>query len=126
VKPARKTPAAVLVAVVVLSNTLGNFFMSRGLRHHGAALKGWENIEALLNPWVGLGIALLLLWLISRLWFFKLADLTYVVPATSVGYILNALLGQTLLSEQVSPKRWLGTLLIVAGAAVVGRTEMRQ
>lgn len=125
-KATRRTPAAVLVAVVVLSNTLGNFFMSRGLRHRGAALSGWENVQALLNPWVGLGIALLMLWMISRLWFLKLADLTYVLPATSVGYILNAVLGHTLLAEQVSPKRWLGTLLIVAGAAVVGRTEMRQ
>ncbi len=115
-----------LVGVVVLSNALGNFFMSRGLRNHGSTLTGMENLEALLNPWVALGIALLILWVISRIWFLKLADLTYVVPATSVGYILNAVLGHTLLAEQVSPKRWLGTLLIVAGAAIVGRTEMRQ
>ena len=125
-KPVRRTPAVVLVGVVVLSNALGNFFMSRGLRHHGATLTGIENLEALMNPWVALGIALLILWVISRIWFLKLADLTYVVPATSVGYILNAILGHTLLAEQVSPKRWLGTLLIVAGAAMVGRTEMRQ
>lgn len=124
--PYRRTPAVVLVGVVVLSNALGNFFMSRGLRNHGSTLTGMENLEALLNPWVALGIALLILWVISRIWFLKLADLTYVVPATSVGYILNAVLGHTLLAEQVSPKRWLGTLLIVAGAAIVGRTEMRQ
>ncbi len=100
--------------------------MSRGLKQRAIALTGLEYIRVLFDPWVALGITLLIVWMLSRLMFLRVADLTYVLPATSIGYVLNAVLGHTLLAEQVSPKRWMGTLLIVAGAAVVGRTEMRQ
>jgi len=38
------------------------------------------------------------------------ADLSYVLPVTSVGYVLAALAGRLFLSEQVSPARWAGDL----------------
>jgi drug/metabolite transporter (DMT)-like permease len=37
--------------------------------------------------------------------------------------VLTALVGKFFLAEEVSPQRWLGTLLIVAGVALVGRTN---
>jgi drug/metabolite transporter (DMT)-like permease len=48
------------------------------------------------------------------------ADLSYVLPVTALGYVANALLGRYFLSEQISPQRWAGTLLIVAGTTLVG------
>ena len=50
------------------------------------------------------------------------ADLSYVLPVTSVGYVLSALCGKFFLAEQISLTRWAGTLLIVAGTAMVSRT----
>jgi drug/metabolite transporter (DMT)-like permease len=47
------------------------------------------------------------------------ADLTYVLPATSLGYVLLALIAKFFLHEQVSATRWLGIGLISAGVGFV-------
>jgi len=39
---------------------------------------------------------------------------------TSLGYVLNALMGHFFLGEHISMARWSGTLLIVAGTVLVG------
>lgn len=77
---------------------------------------------SLLNPWVIGGIALLTFWTVTRMALLSWADLSFVLPVTSLGYVLNALLGRFLLSETVTPERWFGTGLIVAGSVLVART----
>jgi drug/metabolite transporter (DMT)-like permease len=48
------------------------------------------------------------------------ADLSYVLPVTSVGYVVVALIGRFLLNEEITVKRWAGIVLIMAGVALVG------
>lgn len=108
-------------AIVILSNTLGNFSIARGMR--GLAVPADSALHMLLaifTPWVALGIALLILWLLSRMVLLSWADLSYVLPVTSLGYVLNALMGHFFLGEHISMARWSGTLLIVAGTVLVG------
>jgi uncharacterized membrane protein len=82
-------------------------------------------IAAIFTPWVALGICLLIVWLLTRMALFGFADLSYVLPVTSLGYVGSAVLGHLFLHEVVSVRRWAGTLLIVAGTAIVGRTTVR-
>jgi drug/metabolite transporter (DMT)-like permease len=84
--------------------------------HHPGAL-----ILALLNPWVALGILFLLGFFASYMMALSWADLTYVLPATSLGYVLLALIARFMLHEQISLLRWLGILLISAGVGFVTR-----
>ena len=79
-------------------------------------------MRAVLNPWVALGISLLILWLFSHMTLLSWADLSYVLPVTSIGYVLAALAGKLFLHEDISRGRWAGILLIVAGVALVART----
>jgi uncharacterized membrane protein len=80
----------------------------------------------LFQPWVALGVVLLILWLVTRMTLLSWADLSYVLPVTSIGYVLVALMGRLFLGEQISFKRWAGIGLIVAGVALVGlRTAPR-
>jgi drug/metabolite transporter (DMT)-like permease len=118
----RKTQA--FVVLVILSSLLGNLSLSLGLRQTGRVLSvsPLDYLRALTNPWVALGAAILILWLLSQMILLSWADLSYVLPITSIGYVLTALLGRWLLHEQISPARWAGILLIVAGVAVVQRT----
>jgi len=82
-----------------------------------------EYITVLFQPWVSLGVLLLILWLLSRMALLSWADLSYVLPVTSVGYVLVALAGRIFLNEQITAKRWTGIFLIMAGVALVsGRT----
>lgn len=105
--------------IVILSNALGNFALDRGMRGRVTA-SPWEYIAAIFTPWVMLGISLLILWMLSRMALLSWADLSYVLPVTSLGYVASTLIGRFLLDEQVSPLRWAGTLLIVAGTVLVG------
>src|SRR5271166_556086 len=80
-------------------------------------------LRAMLNPFVALGIAALILALLTRMALLSLADLSFVLPVTAVGYVIAVFLGKVFLHETVTGQRWLGTLLIFAGAALVGSTS---
>jgi drug/metabolite transporter (DMT)-like permease len=103
--------------IVVFSNVFGNFFMKRGMP---PALAGpLDYIIVLFQPSVALGVLLLIVWMLSRMALLSWADLSYVLPVTSVGYVLVALVGRLLLHEQITPRRWAGVWLIMAGVALV-------
>lgn len=115
----------VFTIIVVLSNSLGNLFLTWGLRHWEGqlALSPVDYIKAIFNPWVSLGITLLVLWMLSRMALLSWADLSYVLPVTAIGYVVSAVFGRIFLNEQISWQRWAGTIFIVAGIALVGRTQ---
>ena len=75
-----------------------------------------------LSPWVFAGVALLIVWALSKLALLSWADLSFVLPVTAVGYPLSAFAGYLFLGEAIPPQRWAGTALIVAGMVLVGLT----
>jgi uncharacterized membrane protein len=109
-----------LTAAVILSNLAGNFVLSWGMKHAPA---GAGPVISLMQPAAVLGIALLIAWTLMRIRLLGLADLTFVLPVTSIGYVLNVVAGSAFLQEQVSWQRWLGALLICGGAALTSRTD---
>ena len=117
----------VVAAVVILSGVAGNSALSRGMKGQAGELSAGPlgYLEAFLNPWVVLGVCLLILWMLGRMALLSWADLTYVLPVTALGYVLTVLAGQVLLAEHVSGQRWAGTLMIVAGVFLVGNTPIR-
>ncbi len=112
----------IVASIVVLANVLGNFFLGRGLKGKVLGSTALSYIEALFTPWVALGIALLIIWMLSRMALLSWADLSYVVPVTAIGYVLSVVMGKCFLGEEVSLLRWAGALLIVAGVALVSAT----
>jgi len=107
----------ICATVVVLSNVFGNFFLKKGMP--AELPTPWSYITVLFQPWVALGVVLLILWMMSRMTLLSWADLSYVLPVTAIGYVLVALLGRIFLQEQIHLKRWAGIALIVAGVALV-------
>lgn len=114
----------ILTVFVVCTNVLGNFSMSWGMKHQSAALglSPLDYIRPIFTPWVLLGTVLLILWLLSRMTLLGWADLSYVLPVTSIGYVMSAVLGRVFFGELVTWQRWLGTALIVVGIVCVGLT----
>ena len=113
-----KTPLFALV--VIFTNAFGNFFIARGMRLLPALNNPADLIVAIFTPWVGFGVALLITWLLSRMMFLSFADLSYMLPLTSLGYVLSVLLGRFFLNEQITPQRWAGTAMIMIGTLLVG------
>jgi uncharacterized membrane protein len=113
-----------LTAFVVSTNVLGNFAMSWGMKHQPVdlGLAPLPYIRLIFTPWVLLGTTLLILWLLSRMTLLGWADLSYVLPVTSIGYVASAVLGKVFFGEQVTWQRWLGTVFIVIGIIFVGLT----
>ena len=111
------------MAGVVLFGALGDVALSRGMKAVGQlSLSNWTHlISAIFTPWVAIGVVLLLAFFASYLTALSFADLTYVLPATSVGYILMALLARFCLHEHISPYRWAGIALIALGVGFVTR-----
>jgi uncharacterized membrane protein len=116
-----------VILLLVASNVLGNFTLSRGLHQVGrlVSFSPWPYIHAFLNPLVATGVLLLIAWLILQLSLLSRADLSYVLPITSMSYVVTALMGKFLLHEPVSIKRWIGISLIVLGIGLVSRTHPR-
>ncbi len=114
-----------LLLLFLFLRAFGNLSLAWGTKHLSQALTIDPSayVRAMLEPFVALGIAMLILALLTRMALLSLADLSFVLPVTAIGYVFAALLGRFFLHEEVSLERWLGTLLIFAGAAVVGSTS---
>jgi len=109
----------ICATIVVLTNVFGDFFLKRGMSAAPEITGPAGYISTLFQPWVALGVALLIVWQLSRMTLLSWADLSYVLPVTSIGYVLVALVGRALLNEQITPVRWGGIVLIMAGVALV-------
>jgi len=116
----------VLIAVVVFGS-IGDSFLARGMRdvgaidvHHAATI-----FFALGNIWVIFGIIFLLGFMSSYMTALSFADLTFVLPATAVSYVIMTLLSIFWLHEHVSLQRWAGIGLIVIGVGLVAGGEHR-
>lgn len=75
------------------------------------------------NPYVAGGIAMLILALLVRMALLSIADLTFVLPLTALGYVISTALGRFILSENVSIMQWLGTILVFLGTVLVGSSR---
>ena len=116
-----------LLLLTLLLRPVGNLSLAWGMKHFSQMLSvnPLPYVQAMLSPFVALGIIALILAQLTRMALFSVADLSFVLPATASGYIFSALLGKVFLSEHISSVQWLGTLLIVAGIALVGTTPAK-
>jgi uncharacterized membrane protein len=115
----------VVLLLALLAQAAGNMCLSTVMRELGAASPlGSSAIVSLLlrgltNPtlWLGVGFLGIFfgLYAVALSW----AELSVVLPATAVGYILNVACGAYILHEVVSPARWAGALLIGLGLCCV-------
>jgi len=71
------------------------------------------------NGWIATGPVLLLSHLGLDMLALKRADLSFALPLTAASYPLAALLARFYLREDVGSARWVGTLVITAGVAIV-------
>jgi len=110
----------VLAGVTVFA-AAGDSMLSHGMKQVGSisVSRLQSVIFAVLNPWVAIGILLLLAFFATYMTALSWADLPYVLPATSLGYVILALVARFVLHEHVSPLRWTGIALITGGVGFI-------
>ncbi|MBK6797173.1 MAG: EamA family transporter [Acidobacteria bacterium] len=117
--------------IAICAQTLGDVCLTKGMRSVGEVdtidpVQLFHiGVQVFSNPLIWGGIFILSiffgLYLVALSW----ADLSFVLPVTAFGYVLNAFMSWKLLGEHVSIVRWIGTLIICVGVAVVSNTEQR-
>lgn len=116
------TPAryATLLAVAVTA-PLGDTLLARGMESFGPVSLHDPTalLHALFTPYVALGVAMLIGFFATYTAALSWADLTYVLPTTSIGNVLIAILARFWLHEPISLSRWIGIGLITIGVGFV-------
>lgn len=115
----------ILVAVVVLATAVGEVTMTHAMKQSGeiddfrpgAWLRSLG--RALTNPWLLLAVGSMAVSFFAFLALLSTADLSFAVPATAASYVVQTIGARYFLKEKVGAMRWAGTLLVMAGVALI-------
>jgi len=120
-----------MILIMVIFGPLGNILLGKGMKNVGSAAS-WAPAElphifvsVFGSRYVWLGVASLLTFFVAYMLILSWADFSYVQPASSVAYLVVALLGYFYLGEKVSRLHWAGVAVICLGVLVVGNTPPR-
>ncbi|MGA2607011.1 MAG: hypothetical protein ABSH01_06075 [Terriglobia bacterium] len=116
---------AIFLAITVLANTGGEIAVTRAMKDFGEVRN--FRLGALFTllgrafhaGWMWLAIGLLTLGFFSLLTLLSWADVSFVIPATALSYVVGGLGAKLLLGERLSPARWAGIVLVSVGVALV-------
>ena len=121
---------AVCLSIVILAGTGGELLAAHAMKQ-SARLQaiGGPAVGALLQRafrlgamWAGLMLQALAFFTLLAL--LSWADLSFVVPATALNYVVGAAGSALFLREQVDRTRWAGVLLVCVGVAVICASEL--
>jgi len=114
-----------VVSLAVIAQAVANTMLSKGMKVIASmpSFSGGFSLVmlayALKSPFIWGGIVLLIVFFACFLSAVSWADLSLVLPATALGYILNVVTGHYFLDEPVSKARWFGAVFIVFGVFLV-------
>jgi len=118
-----------ILAMVVCANT-GDLLLKRGMTQIGAveiSAAGLRHalLATVTSGTIWIGIVFLIGFMTSYMTVLSWADYSYVMPVGAFGYATLTLFAVTFLHETVSPRRWVGVILICVGVLLVSQTRPR-
>ena len=116
---------ALLLALLSLCGALGDVSLAKGMKQVGALPT--LRLGALLdlgskmarNGAVLLGLRSMIAAFLTFVVLLSWADLSFIVPATSLHFVLATLGAKWILQEHISRLRWFGTILVGLGVALL-------
>ncbi|HZS51848.1 MAG TPA: EamA family transporter [Bryobacterales bacterium] len=114
-----------LLALVVLGTSLGDVFMTVGMKQHEIiddfrpGPLGRSLAVIIRNRWIILSIAAFAVSFFGFMGLVSVADLSFAVPATASAYVIETVLAVWILKETVSRQRWLGAILVAIGVVLI-------
>ena len=122
---------AVVLVTATVAQALGDVCLTKGMKAIVALEAGDSGsiaqvshiaLQAIQSPMVWIGTLFLIVSFLLFSAVLSWADLTFVLPATAFGYVLNVAAGNYFLGESVSGRRWAGAAIITLGVLFVSRT----
>src|SRR5689334_24058791 len=120
----------VMVFAMVVCANVGDLMLKRGMSQIGAVQLTMPGLShafrlTVTNGTIWVGIFFLTGFMVSYMTVLSWADYSYVMPAGAFGYAVLTFLAVIFLHESVSPRRWVGVVLICVGVLLVGQTKPR-
>jgi drug/metabolite transporter (DMT)-like permease len=125
---------AVVLITAIVAQAFGDVFLTKGMKAITSLEAGGADmptqvahlaLQALQSPMVWVGTLLLIVFFVLFSAALSWADLSFVLPATAFGYVLNVAAGNYFLGESVSASRWAGAAIITLGVLFVSRSGDR-
>jgi len=114
-----------MVLICVVMGSFGQIYMKRGLKQNPLDLKDILSVKifsTVFEPNVFIGLMLYILASVIWLTVLSKADVSYIYPMISLGYILTAFLAKFYFNENISVVRWFGILLILGGVFLIAKS----
>lgn len=114
-----------LLAFIVVGGTFGEICVTRAMKIIGEVKEFGPRAllttagRAFCIPWMWLGFGLMALSYFALLGMLARADVSFVIPVTSLSYVVGAIGGRWFLGEDVTRRRWIGVLLVCVGVVLV-------
>jgi drug/metabolite transporter (DMT)-like permease len=130
-----KTATVLIIAIV--AQAAGDVFLTKGMKTLTSLEMSGNGLseslsqvlhlalQAMQSPMVWVGTLLLIVFFALFSAALSWADLSFVLPATAFGYVLNVAAGYYFLNEAVSSRRWAGAVIITLGVLFVSRSGHR-
>ena len=115
-----------LLALVVLGTVWGDLLKAVAMRRHGEVSdfhpRALGRLAGLIarNPFIWLSLTGYTVSFFGFMALLSIEDVSFAVPATAAGYVVETLLARLRLSETISARRWWGAMLVGAGVMMVG------
>lgn len=119
------TPVVLMLIFFICCSTGGEIAMTHGMKQVGEphSLRPRALLRfigrAIGNGWVMFAVPLLAASFYSLLVLLSWAPLSVVIPASAFNYVVGTFGAKYLLREQVSPKRWMGVIMVCIGVTLV-------
>lgn len=115
-----------LLTLVVLGTIGGDLLKAKAMRrngepdsfHPGALARAAAVVGR--QGWIWLAIGCYAVSFFGFMALVSIADVSFAVPATAAGFVVETFLAQYILGEMVPAKRWAGAALVAAGVFLVG------
>ena len=119
-------PSVILMLIFfICCSTGGEIAMTYGMKQVGGP-QGFRPLallrfiwSAAKNRWLWVAIPMLAASFYSLLVLLSWAPLSVVIPASAFNYVVGTFGAKYLLREQVSPKRWMGVIMVCIGVTLV-------
>lgn len=116
---------ALLIALVVLGGSAGDVFITKAMKQvgeihtlHIGRLFGIAG-RAITNWYFVIGLLFMAVSYFSFLGALRLADLSLVLPATSISFVVTTIGARLFLNEKITPTRLAGIVFVCVGVALI-------
>lgn len=116
---------ALLISIIVLCTSTANVLITRGMKQAGevSSLR-FKILSALFqrvlkNSNYLISIALMTFSFFLFLAILSWSDVSLIIPATSMEFVLSTLGAKFILKEEITARRWAGTCFVCLGVALI-------